>query len=128
MKRWRPYSSDQGSAPLQFVVALPIFVLISVTIIQLVLVLHIKATLTEAATEGARAAALAGSSPARGVARVNAALAGDISRSAVSSVTIRPRTISGTQLLETTIQARIPIMGVLGTVNLVVRGHALAER
>ena len=122
--RW---SSERGSAPLQFVVALPVFVFISITIIQLVLVLHIKATLTSVATEGARTAALAGSSPARGIARIDAALIGDISRSAVSAVSIRPRTISGTHLWETTIDARIPIMGVLGTVNLVIHGHALAE-
>ena len=127
MSRWHRWRGESGSAPLQFVVALPILVLISVSIIQLVLVLHIRSTLTSAATEGARTAALAGSSPDRGIARISSALSGDLSQSTVSSVTIRPRTMFGTHVMETTILAQVPILGILGSVPLVIHGHALAE-
>jgi hypothetical protein len=102
--------------------------MIAVTVIQLVLVLHIRSTLTSAASEGARAAALAGSSPMRGVARIDSALAGDMAGSAVSSVSIRPRNLNGVHVMEATIMARIPILGSLGTVNLLIHGHALAEQ
>ena len=119
--------SQRGSAPIQFVVGLPILVLISLAVIQMVIVLHVRATLTSAAAEGARAAALSGASPSRGVLRIRSALAGDIALSAVDSITIRPQTVSGTRVMEATISAHVPIVGLIGTAKLVIRGHALTE-
>jgi hypothetical protein len=120
-------TSERGSAPIQFVVALPILVLISLAVIQMVLVLHIRAILTSAAAEGARAAALSGSSPARGVQRIRSALSGDIALSAVDAITIHPRTVSGARVMEATISAHVPIVGLIGSSHLFIYGHALEE-
>ena len=119
--------SERGSAPIQFVVGLPILVLISLAVIQMVLVLHIRATLTSAAAEGARAAALSGSSPARGVQRIRSALSGDIALSAVDRITIRSRTLSGARVMEATISAHVPIVGLIGAAGVLIYGHALEE-
>ncbi|MEI6230432.1 MAG: TadE/TadG family type IV pilus assembly protein [Actinomycetes bacterium] len=128
MSQWlHRVQSERGSAPIQFVVGLPILVLISLAVIQMVLVLHIRATLTSAAAEGARAAALSGSSPARGVQRIKSALAGDIAQSAVDRVTIRARTLSGARVMEATISAHMPIVGLIGAVQVLIHGHALEE-
>ena len=123
----RFHHCERGSAPIQFVVALPVLVLISLAVIQMVIVLHIRATLTSAATEGARSAALSGATPARGVQRIRSALAGDIASSAVDSIVIRPQTISGSRVLEATISAHVPFVGMIGTAKLLIRGHALLE-
>lgn len=121
------FGSDRGSAPVQFVVALPVLVFVSLAVIQMVLVLHIKAVLTSAAAEGARTAALSGSSAARGTQRIKAAVAGDIAGSAVDTISVHSRTLNGADVVEVTIAAHVPIVGLIGSANLIVHGHALVE-
>ncbi len=66
MKRHRP-SGDQGSAAVEFVLVLPVLVLILFAIIDFGRLLNAKIVLSQAAHEGARAAALVDETEAHGV-------------------------------------------------------------
>jgi hypothetical protein len=65
---------DRGAAAVEFALVLPVLLLIIFGIIDFGRMLTAKITLTEAAREGARAAALVGSAEAS--ARINAVVAG----------------------------------------------------
>jgi Flp pilus assembly protein TadG len=74
-------SEDQGSAAVEFVLVLPVLLLILFAIVDFGRMLNAKIVLSEAAREGARAVALAG--PGAADQRVNAVvsdLSGDIDR------------------------------------------------
>jgi len=56
---WR---EDRGSSVVEFALVAPLVLAVAVGVLQVVLALHVRSTLTAAAAEGARAGALAGSS------------------------------------------------------------------
>lgn len=58
MKRWRKHSEDQGAAAVEFVLVLPVLLLVLFGIIDFGRLMNAKLQLAEAAREGARAAAL----------------------------------------------------------------------
>jgi len=66
MKRHRP-GGDQGSAAVEFVLVLPVLLIILFAIIDFGRLLNAKIVLTQAAHEGARAAALVDEAEARSV-------------------------------------------------------------
>lgn len=53
---------DRGSAPVEFVLVGALLTLLTVSVLQFALALHVRSTLIDAAAEGARHAALADSS------------------------------------------------------------------
>ena len=65
----RPSAADRGSAVVDFVLVMVVLVPLVLGIAQVGLVLHVRNTLTAAASDGARSAATLGSTPADGVAR-----------------------------------------------------------
>ena len=80
-QRSRGRSEDRGSAAVEFVLVLPVLLLILFAIVDFGRMLNAKIVLSEAAREGARAVALAGTGAADQ--RVNAVvsdLSGDIDR------------------------------------------------
>lgn len=119
---------DRGSAVVEFVVVVPLLLVVAVTVLQVVLALHVRTTLTSAAAEGARVGALAGSSPAAARARVTAVLDGTVSAGSVTEVRARRVVVSGVATMETTVRARLPLVGLLGPETITVRGHAVLER
>lgn len=80
-QRSRGRSGDQGSAAVEFVLVLPVLLLVLFAIVDFGRMLNAKIVLSEAAREGARAVALAG--PDAATQRVDAVvgnLSGDIDR------------------------------------------------
>lgn len=102
-------------------------VALAVGVMQVVLALHVRATLTSAAAEGARAAALAGSDPRAGVARTRALLEQNLAGSVVRDVSARSTIVDGLPVVAIRIEARLPVAGLLGPDVLTVEGHALQE-
>lgn len=99
-----------------------------VALVQLALVLHVRTTLTDCAAQGARYAAAAGREPRDGVARTvelaTAALSGAYAR----DVTAARTRVGGVDVVEVTVRAPLPVVGLLGPGGaLVVRGHAMVE-
>jgi hypothetical protein len=119
--------ADRGSAVVDFVLVSPMLVLVGVAVLQLVLALVVKTTLTTAAVEGARAAALAGSAPAMGEARVRQVLAGTVAEPSLVAVDVHPEREDGVPVMAARIEYRLPFLGLIAPVTLTVDGHVLIE-
>jgi Flp pilus assembly protein TadG len=127
-RRLATASRERGSAVVEFVVVVPLLLVVTATVLQVVLALHVRTTLASAAAEGARAGALAGASPAAARARVREVLEGTVSSGAVTEVRARRAVVRGVPTIETTVGARLPLLGLLGPETLTVQGHAVVER
>ena len=119
---------DDGSAIVEFVVVVPLLVLLLLAVVQVGLALHVRSTLVSAAAEGARVAAVADGDSDVAVRRTREALASSLADGVVESVTARRRTVGGVASIELEIRARLPLVGLLGPTALVVQGHAVAEQ
>lgn len=118
--------SERGAAVVDFVLVGSLLTLLFLAIIQLTLVLHVRNTLIDAASSGARYGTLADRTPADARQRaaeligtaLNADYARDISTSEVE--------FQGIRTLEVTIKAPLPVVGMFGVPVSVleVKGHA----
>lgn len=124
-RRWFLRAGERGSAVVDFVLVTPLLVLVALGVVQVALVLHVRATLTAAAAEGARAASLAGADPAAGEARTRQLLAGTIA--GVRDITVAARTVDGLPVMVVRVAAELPLVGLLAPDLLVVEGRALRE-
>jgi hypothetical protein len=118
---------DRGSAVVEFALVAPLVLLVALAVLQVALALHVRATLTSAAAEGARAAALAGADPASGVRRARVMLAQNVAATVVRHVTAQRTTVDGLPVMAVRIEATLPLVGLLGPTTMTVVGHALQE-
>lgn len=105
----------------------PLVLLVALAVIQLALVLHVRATLTAAAAEGARAAALAGADPIAGERRARDVAAESLSPDVVRDVRVRRVVEDGIPLMLVTMHAEPTVVSLLGTVSVTVDARALVE-
>jgi Flp pilus assembly protein TadG len=119
---------DRGSAVVEFALVAPLLLLVALTVIQVTLALHVRATLTAAAAEGARAGALADAGLRVAETRTRRVLAdalgGDTAEDIVATRIVR----DGTELVRVRVTARLPFLGTLGPTLLAVEGHAVREQ
>jgi Flp pilus assembly protein TadG len=120
-------ADDGGSAVVEFALVTPLLLAVALGVLQIVLALHVRATLTSAAAEGARAAALAGSDPRAGVLRTRALLEEDLAGSLVRDVSARRAVVDGLPVMAVRVDARLPVAGLVGPDILTVEAHALQE-
>jgi len=118
---------DRGSAVLEFALVAPLLLAVTAGLLQVVLAMHVRATLTSAAAEGARAASLAGADPAAGVRRVRTLLDAGLAGSVVRDITAGPTEVGGLPVMAVRIEAVLPLIGLLGPQALTVEGHAVRE-
>jgi len=101
---------------------------LALAVVQLALALHVRNTLLDAAAEGARYAALAGSSAGDGVVRTKDLIGAAISTDFATDVTAGSTSIAGVPAIEVTVRATLPVIGLLGFERgLEVSGHAAIE-
>jgi Flp pilus assembly protein TadG len=112
---------------IQFVVVVPMLMLLLLASVQLALALYVRSAVTSAAADGARVAATSGGSAAVAQRRVRTALDGTLAAGVVQSVTVRAVRRRGVDTVEVQVRARLPLFGLLGPASLVVYGHALSE-
>lgn len=106
--------------------ALVVFVFLGV--MQVGLALHVRNTLTLAASEGARAAARLDASPEIGVARAREVVTGSLSSRFAQDISAAPATVDGVRVVVVTIRAPIPVIGPIGPSDgLTVTGRAFEE-
>ncbi|WP_371852370.1 pilus assembly protein [Cellulomonas algicola] len=99
-----------------------------VAVLQLALVQHVRNTLVDCAAEGARYGALDGHGPADAVARARDLVTQSLSATYAGDVRAARTTLDGVDVLEVTVTAPLPVVGLLGPRDaLAVRGHAYAE-
>lgn len=127
MLRLARLRDDRGSAIAEFTMVAGLLTLIVLTIMQLALGLHVRNVLQDAAAEGARYGALAGSSPAAGVARAQTLIAVAIGPDFAQAVTATTSTVAGHPALQLTVRAPLPVLGLVGPTTLEVQGSAALE-
>lgn len=121
-------SDDAGNAIVEFALVVPILLAVALAVLQIALALHIRATLTSAAAEGARTAALAGSDLGAGERRTRDILATTIGSQLVDAVSVRREWREGALVVAVGIDATLPVLGLLGPSAMHVDGHALQEQ
>jgi Flp pilus assembly protein TadG len=120
---------ERGAAVIDFVLVMVVVVPLFLGILQVGLVLHVRNTLTAAASEGARYAATADRGTADGVGRtrdqIRDAVAADFA-SAVSAHLVEVRGVPGVRV---DVAAEVPPLGLWGpAVHVEVSGHAVEEQ
>ncbi len=111
-----------------FVAVSTLVTLVFLGVIQLSLVLHVRNTLVDCASEGARYGGLADRSPADGVARTRELIGMSLSPRYAEDVTASTRTIDGVVVVEVRVDAPLPAVGLLGPAQAItVIGHGVQE-
>jgi len=119
---------QQGSAVVDFVLVLVVLLPLFLGILQLALVLHVRNTLTAAASDGARHAATADRGPADGAAYTRRQISGALADRFADAVGASATRIDGAPAVEVTVRAEVPALGLWGPgIHLTVRGHATEE-
>ena len=119
---------ERGSAVVDFVLVLVVLVPLFLGILQVALVLHVRNTLTSAASEGARYAATVDRPLAAGVERTRTQIAGAISARFAKDVTASETVLDGVPVVRVDVVAVVPPLGIWGPgVRVAVSGHAFEE-
>ena len=125
----RACTDERGAAVVDFVLVLLVLLPLVLGILQLALVLHVRNTLASAASEGARFAAVAGSSAPAGQRTVHDLVDGALSEKFVRSVSVRPASVGGAPGYVAVVEAEVTLLGIGGNgVDIRVSGHAVAEQ
>ncbi len=120
--------SERGSAVVDFVMILVVLLPLFAALLQLSLVLHVKNTLSSAAAEGARRAAVTGATPDDGVAKAREQIVGTLNAKFAQDITITTTVIGGAPAYRVRIHAEVPALGLGGpAIGLDVSGSAILE-
>ncbi len=121
-------ADQRGAAVVDFVLVLVVLVPLFLGILQVALVLHVRNTLTAAASEGARYAAAADRPLQAGAIRTRQQIAGALAARFAQEVEVVPATVRGAPGVEVRVAAEVPPLGLWGpAVRLVATGHAIEE-
>jgi Flp pilus assembly protein TadG len=111
-----------------FVLVLVVLLPLVLGIFQVALVLHVRNTLTAAASEGARYAATLDRPVDAGAVRTRQQISGALAERFADRVTARSTTVAGAIGVEVDVDAEVPPLGLWGpAVRVRVSGHAVEE-
>ena len=123
-----PRREDRGSAVVDFVLVMLVLTPLILGILHLALVLHVRNTLTSAASEGARYAATLDRAPADGVAKARSEIGSALAGSFAREVTAVSVSVSGAPGVRVTVRAEVPPLGLWGpAMTVIASGHAIEE-
>ncbi|PJJ78846.1 TadE-like protein [Salinibacterium amurskyense] len=132
--RWRQrvrrlHADQSGSAVVEFVLVSALLTVLTLSVIQLALALHIRNTVLDAAAEGARYASLADTSLGDGVTRTRDLISTALSPGYASDVSAATTTHLGQPAVIITVNTPLPLIGLVGIENgLEVSAHAAIEQ
>ncbi|MGO4692357.1 TadE/TadG family type IV pilus assembly protein [Glaciibacter sp. 2TAF33] len=119
---------DSGSAVAEFVMVVSLLTVLTLSVLQLGLALHIRNTVLDAAAEGARFAALADSGLPEGEARTRDLITAAVGAAYATNVRASYGAYAGHASAQVTVIAPLPLLGLIGPGNgLEVVGHAAVE-
>lgn len=119
---------ERGAAVVDFVLIMVLLVPLVLGVAQVALVLHVRNTAAAAASEGARASAPLGATPADGAARTRSMIRDALADRYADDVTATRTTIGGVPGTEVVVRANVPALGLFGpSVSVTVRGHAVSD-
>ncbi len=121
--------ADQGAAIVDFVLVGGLLTMLFVGVLQVALALYVRNTLIDCADNGAQFGALAGQDVGAGADRTRALIRADLNPSYAHRVSSRFAVTDGLDTVEVTVEAPLPVAGLLGVGRrtLTVSGHALRE-
>lgn len=120
--------TERASAVVDFVLAVVVLVPLFLGILQVALVLHVRNTLTSAASEGARYAATVDRPAEAGADRTRAQISGALAARFADRVSAAETVVSGVPVVRVDVDAEVPPLGIWGPgVRLSVSGHAIEE-
>ena len=108
---WR---RDDGSAIVEFLLVSALLVALTAGVLQLALALHVRNTLADAASEGARHAALVGETEQTGTARTRELIRVAVGQAIDADVTARRELWQGMPTMVVTVSAPLPLLGFFG--------------
>lgn len=116
---------ERGSAVVDFVLVSGLLTLLFLGVLQLTLILHVRNSLIDAASSGARYGALGDRVPADAVARARELISGSVGPDFAQDITVTETRAGDDTLLTVTIRASFPVVGFLGPDRVLeVAGHA----
>lgn len=130
MRRSRRSAAEDegGAAVVDFVLVSMVLVPLVLGLIQVALVLHVRNTLTAAATEGARYGATVDRGPEHAAARARQRVEEALATRFADGVTAGSVRVDGVDTVVVRVRARVPALGLWGpAVALDVEGHAVEE-
>ena len=123
-----PRPGQRGSAVVDFVLVVVVLAPLVAGLMQVALVLHVRATLAAAASDGARYAATADRGPADGVARTRSQIDDAIAGRFAHDVRVEQAAVDGLPGVIITVTAEVPALGIGGpAVRFSVSGRAVEE-
>jgi len=119
---------DRGSAPAEFAMVVGLLTVLTLSVLQLGLALHIRNTVLDSAAEGARFAALADNGLTDGVQRSRDLISAALGPDYAHDVTGAYGTYLGHPSAVVTVRTPLPLFGLVGIDGgLEVSGHAAVE-
>ncbi|KSU64777.1 MULTISPECIES: TadE family protein [Micrococcaceae] len=109
----RVLTETKGSAVAEFVMISTLLVLIAMTLIQLALVLHVRNTLIDAASNGAHYGALANRSTADAQDRTRLLITESLHAGFAGNVSARSATIGESRVITVSVETQVPLIGLL---------------
>jgi Flp pilus assembly protein TadG len=126
--RSRRSRAEHGAAVVDFVLVSLVLVPLTLGLVQVALVLHVRNTLTAAATEGARYAAAVDRQPQDGVARTREQISQAIADRFAGQISGADVVVAGVPTVEIRVHATVPPLGLWGPgVDIEVVGHCVRE-
>jgi Flp pilus assembly pilin Flp len=124
----RLHRDDRGSAVVEFTLVAMLLTALCLGVVQLALALHVRNTIQDAASEGARIAALAGAVPHEGAERTRELITMALGPGYAVDVTAAHSEVAGYPGTRVRVLAPLPLLGLLGIDSaLEVTGHAALE-
>jgi len=119
-------ADDAGSAVVEFVLVGALLVLLAAGLFQLALTLHVRNIMLSAASEGAHVGALADLEPRDGAARASQLASASLGGLAIDA-SARSVAMDGNEVVEVTLTAPVPVLGLWGAGSMSVTAHAIDE-
>lgn len=105
-----------------------LLLVLALGVFQLGLVLYVRNSVIAAASEGARTGARADATPEEGADRTAALISSTLSEAFAGDVSSRERVVAGSRVVEVTVVAPIPVIGLLGPSGVMtLTGRAFSE-
>jgi hypothetical protein len=121
-------AGDTGSALAEFVMVVPLLTLLTLSVMQVGLAMHVRNTVLDAAAEGARYAALADNGLVDGLHRTRELITAAIGPAYAGDITAGYGRQEGVTTVEVRVSAPLPLLGLLGFEHgLGVMGRAAVE-
>ncbi len=121
-------TGERGSAVVDFVMVGGLLTMFFLATIQLALVLHVRNTLIDAAASGARYGTLADRGASDAEERAGALVGMALNEEFARDISTSEVTFQGLRTLEVTINAPMPVIGLIGPRNMLeVKGHAAVQ-